>query len=325
MGALGAGKEVVIYRVDDKLQVVRRLKVDMVVYVVAWSRRKILAVAGEDGRIAILSRGGETVASYLRGHTGDVLDLKFHPKIPWLLLSSSEDHMMRLWDVRRGVCLAIIGSASGSGHKLLQPIPSVDWHASGKKFVCCSYGFVVQIWELGSKVDDEIQWSEQSHTTYLESGINGTNDTTTTRQPVYVTEPAFATNEAHWNATDCVRWYGDAVLSKSVDVSYTESTVLLWKPGDNGQIQALREFHYPNDPAIYYTQFAVNDRWLVVGNSHGHIFVWELQTFGPGRKVVLTKKHQVLYDVAFIAPNTVLAVADEGQLYRVDVSKCIAT
>ena len=43
----------------------------------------------------------------LSGHGDEIYDICFSPANPWLLLSSSKDASLRLWNVQTAVCVGI--------------------------------------------------------------------------------------------------------------------------------------------------------------------------------------------------------------------------
>jgi polycomb protein EED len=48
----------------------------------------------------------------------------------------------------------------------------------------------------------------------------------TASMPVFVHYPIFSTTQLHNNYVDCVRWYGDLLMSRCA----ADTTVVLWKP-----------------------------------------------------------------------------------------------
>ena len=48
----------------------------------------------------------------------------------------------------------------------------------------------------------------------------------TASMPVFVHYPIFSTTQLHNNYVDCVRWYGDLLMSRCA----ADATVVLWKP-----------------------------------------------------------------------------------------------
>jgi len=98
--------------------------------------------------------------------------------------------------------------------------------------------------------------------------------------------PMTTVTGVHRNYVDCVRFYGDLVLSKS-----TDNRVILWRPprpahGDPGckswdgaAAMELLDCRMARCD-IWYVRFAVDlaRRFVCCGNQEGKIFLWDLDT-----------------------------------------------
>ncbi|XP_069558929.1 coronin-7 [Brachyistius frenatus] len=91
-----------------------------------------LAVAGEDAKIRVwqLPEGGlkETLTEpelILQGHTEKIYSIKFHPLASGLLVSSSYDLTVRLWDLRSGEQVKVL-----TGHQ--DQVFGMAWSPDGK-------------------------------------------------------------------------------------------------------------------------------------------------------------------------------------------------
>ncbi|GIL73165.1 hypothetical protein Vretimale_4757 [Volvox reticuliferus] len=69
-----------------------------------------LAVSGPEGVIQVISVVEARVITLLKGHRGEVVELRGCPGVPGLLLSLGLDSSIRLWDVAAGICLAEMAS-----------------------------------------------------------------------------------------------------------------------------------------------------------------------------------------------------------------------
>ncbi|NXK97890.1 CORO7 protein, partial [Formicarius rufipectus] len=106
-----------------------------------------LAVAGEDAKIRLwrIPEGGlqETLQepeAVLRGHTEKIYSIRFHPLVSDLLVSSSYDMTVRIWDLRAErevLCL--------QGHT--DQIFSMAWSPDGKKLATVSKDGRIRLYE----------------------------------------------------------------------------------------------------------------------------------------------------------------------------------
>ncbi|NXC97615.1 CORO7 protein, partial [Certhia familiaris] len=106
-----------------------------------------LAVAGEDARIRLwrIPEGGlqETLQepeAVLRGHTEKIYSIRFHPMASDLLVSSSYDMTVRIWELNAGrevLCL--------QGHT--DQIFSMAWSLDGKKLATVSKDGRIRLYE----------------------------------------------------------------------------------------------------------------------------------------------------------------------------------
>ncbi|NXB75539.1 CORO7 protein, partial [Donacobius atricapilla] len=106
-----------------------------------------LAVAGEDARIRLwrIPEGGlqETLQepeAVLQGHTEKIYSIRFHPLASDLLVSSSYDMTVRIWELRAGqevLCL--------QGHT--DQIFSMAWSPDGKKLATVSKDGRIRLYE----------------------------------------------------------------------------------------------------------------------------------------------------------------------------------
>ncbi len=84
--------------------------------------------------------------SQLRGHSSNIRRLAFCPTItgaPMMLASASEDHTVRLWDVKSGQCLRIL-----VGHS--QYVLSVAFSPDGRIVASSSFDQTIRLWDVES-------------------------------------------------------------------------------------------------------------------------------------------------------------------------------
>ena len=233
----------------------------------------LLCLAGTRGVIKVIDTNLRALYMTLSGHGNDITDLKFSPTNEWLLLSSSKDESVRLWNLQRGVNVAVFTGHHGHRGQVL----SVAWHMSGSKIATCAMDNTVKLWRIfsegGSKCGP-IETAVRKSFTVVPDDWGGKNEACRKLKPIFHQFPYFSTDKAHTNyvgrsncelflahllwisllylsfscryvlkpcfilSIDCVQFVGDLILSKSVS-----NKVVLWKPLFNNDIESEQTIH----------------------------------------------------------------------------------
>ena len=171
---------------------------------------------------------------------------------------------------------------------------------------------------------------------------NGTLDTSTPFPTKHVQHPLFSSLEVHDNYVDCVRWFGDLILSKSV-----EQKTKMWafdrRRAEKGEVgsafRVVREFAAKHAD-IWFLRFAVDvgAGCVACGNRVGDVFVWNANAAAgyvrggggggrggaptpPALVAALSDKHctkAVRQTAIARGGRTVLAACDGGTVWRWD-------
>ncbi|KAH0159177.1 WD40 repeat-like protein, partial [Aureobasidium melanogenum] len=264
---------------------------------VAWSvdidtDEPLVCVAGSGSKnIKIFNVVTGELVRILYGHGGAINDLVTSPVSPQILASCSGDYTIRIWNLdaryRRQPCAAIL---SGEGHR--QTILSIAFHDNGRWLLSGGQDTMICLWSLPTVPDENA----------------GTD------KPTVVVYPHFASIGMHSDYVDCVRFWGDLVLSKAStgnNIKVTRGEIMLWKidgffSGDNNPpeppmpgygrptrsafgdgFQRLFTFDVTNvEP--FYMRFGLFKEHgyrpvLVMGNIKARFFFWDLQRF-EGRR-----------------------------------------
>ena len=266
----------------------------------------LLCLGGTRGIIKVIDTCRRSLFMTLSGHGNDITDLKFSPANEWLLLSASKDETIRLWNLQRGVCVAVFtGHNAHRGQAL-----SVSWHLTGSKFVSCGMDNMIKLWRVydDDNTDDNkekrkcgpVEKALRNSQNVVPNGcissdknkkIDDGQDRAleTTKFETYFQQfPYFSTNKAHINYVDCVQFVGDLILSKSID-----NKVVLWKPifdNDADQRLVYTTNRVPSD-ILYLREFQLENcgSWfirfespppyhhlLALGNQVGEVKVWHI-------------------------------------------------
>ncbi|GHP11408.1 hypothetical protein PPROV_001013600 [Pycnococcus provasolii] len=252
----------------------------------------ILCVGGEKGVIRVLDCHTCELRCSLFGHGYAVNEVKIHPSRPSLLLSASKDESLRLWNIHTQTLVVVC--AGDGGHR--SEVLSIDWHldaAANGKFVSCGMDNALKIWSL--KKHNALMDASETFDAFGDATSRGDNyddddddddgkrASKRSKRPSlfptrYVSRPIFSTTKVHSNYIDCVRWFGDLLLSKSVD-----SKILLWRPDEKGptkrrgDVRVLQEFQF-EQCNLWFIRFSLDPRLrrLCIGNRVGTMFVWSV-------------------------------------------------
>ncbi|KAG9681051.1 WD40 repeat-like protein, partial [Aureobasidium melanogenum] len=264
---------------------------------VAWSvdidtDEPLVCVAGSGSKnIKIFNVVTGELVRILYGHGGAINDLVTSPVSPQILASCSGDYTIRIWNLdvryRRQPCAAIL---SGEGHR--QTILSIAFHDNGRWLLSGGQDTMICLWSLPPVPDENA----------------GTD------KPTVVVYPHFASIGMHSDYVDCVRFWGDLILSKAStgnNIKVTRGEIMLWKidgffsgndnppeppmPGYGRStrsafgegFQRLSTFDVTNvEP--FYMRFGLLKEYnyrpiLVMGNIKARFFFWDLQRFEERR------------------------------------------
>ncbi|CAG8715572.1 1696_t:CDS:10 [Rhizophagus irregularis] len=272
--AVVGGRYVLVARLDSEKSVALNVtqkyfdeneKEDL--YCCAWTIDPIfgaplLAVAGFTAVIKIINTSVGSVTKTLQGHGGEIHEMKVHPRDPSLLFSVSKDLSIRLWNLRT---MQAVANFAGEGGHREAPL-SIDMHLSGDFFASSGMDHTIKICAL--------------------------------LKAVTVHYPIFSTAGVHGNFVDCIRWYGDLLLTRCAN----DAKILLWKPdvklepSDNSNVTtvvvggpAAVSKRQSNFKIICEFEFIHCDLWflrfgmsydcqtLATGNQAGKIYLWDMK------------------------------------------------
>ncbi|KAJ9605382.1 hypothetical protein H2200_010039 [Cladophialophora chaetospira] len=181
-------------------------------------QQPLLAVAGGSGQLKVIDavRGERFTTLIGHGH-GTINDIATHPIYPWIVATASMDKSLRIWDLRRhnfrheSPTIVICGQASGHSEGIL----TVSWHATGRYLISGGLDNRICVWTVPDLDDESPFWRE----------IAPENRKRSSQEVKIIHFPHFTTSAIHHDFVDCVKFFGDLVLSKAAN----ENKLVLWK------------------------------------------------------------------------------------------------
>lgn len=293
-------------------------------YTCAWSvdsttGHPLLAFAGFRGVVRVINVATKQCAKHYHGHGDAVNELKFHPTKLNILLSASKDHSLRMWNVRTDTLVCIFGGVEGHRDEVL----SCDFNVEGSRIVSCGMDHSLKIWRLDESIIKLVIEASEYY------------DSMTCKKPfptIHVHYPYFTTRDIHRNYVDCVKWYGDFLLSKSC-----ENHLVCWKPGfvesdidslkllEKTNVTILSRLQYQHCE-IWYMRFAMDmkQKYLALGNQYGKVFLWDLDKIDSSKvkciPLVNVRCVSSIRQTAFSREgNILICVCDDATIWRWDL------
>ena len=121
-------------------------------------------------------------------------------------MTASKDESIRMWNLKTSTCVMVFAGAGGHTAE----ITSVDYSVYNGMMISCGLDNSVKIWDMTDR-SDIIALSQRW------------DDHPSSFPTAFVQFPNFSSSKVHDNFVDCVKWFGNNILSKSVD-----DTILHW-------------------------------------------------------------------------------------------------
>lgn len=165
-------------------------------------KHSLIIAGGERGIIRIILADQPNAEPYhLNGHGNAINQVTVSSRKPFLMASASKDLSFRLWNIHTMVCIANIHSVNSHRDQVITV--AFNWNCT--KLVSGGMDHKLAIWNLESnEMVSAIEASRTFDKTQCKKDF----------KTIYEPFPIFTTREIHTNYIDCVRWFGNFVLSK---------------------------------------------------------------------------------------------------------------
>lgn len=198
----------------------------------------LLATGGADGLIRIISVANSEEIKILEGHKKLIYDIQSHPQSDNIILSTSKDGTIRLWDVDQNKCIAIFEADA----------TVTCFHSSGEQFISGNSRGELRVWNVPSTTEtmDDEPITVEKKSSRLVRKMHGDS---------YI---------------DCIRIANGNVLSKSIN-----GRMEYWDIETEKTIRSIRVRSGENYSRF---DVSLDELFFCVGSSQGTIYVYNVQT-----------------------------------------------
>ncbi|KAJ2066281.1 hypothetical protein GGH13_005771 [Coemansia sp. S155-1] len=196
----------------------------------------LLAIAGEDKLVHIISLAWTREIRVLSGHSGTIVDLQPHPTDRSLLASASSDQTVRIWSVQTGACLCIYSCNATAAR----------FHPDGKHLF------------IGSALGGVSQWPVPAWASRVSEPLRYTADDSTLITP---------DKRGAGSAIDCLQFAKSNLLVKN-----TAGRIEYLDLESGSVIRAMSVRNHGISVSCFDVSY--DDCYLCVGNSRGEVYIY---------------------------------------------------
>ncbi|GJJ78079.1 polycomb protein EED [Entomortierella parvispora] len=241
----------------------------------------ILATAGTDKIIHILSLARSKELIRLTGHNHTITDIQAHPNEDNYLLSASKDGSVRMWNIVTGKCLFIF--------EIKASVVCFNPRTEGRTFLTGGYNGEIREWTIPTTEAEPV-----------EPVVVNTSDSRVLQ------------SNLHAARIDCIRFAKDKVLSKSVN-----GKVECWDPDT---LTTIRTFNIKNT-ASNQCRFDVSmdELFFCVGTSNGSVYIYNIETGKAVTELKHRRSTKAIRTCIFSRDSrTVICAGEDSFIWRYD-------
>ncbi|ORX61578.1 WD40 repeat-like protein [Hesseltinella vesiculosa] len=244
----------------------------------------LIAVAGEDTNIHILSIAKSKEVSVLKGHSKRIIDIHAHPHNDKHIVSVSKDGTVCLWDVPNERCLVVFQVDCNV----------ICFHPDGKRFISGSSKGEFREWVLPEAMD---------------ACLNADGE----HEPLVIDKSnSKLLKKMHGdNPIDCIRFAQGKVLSKSIN-----GRMEYW---DMDSDESIRSFRIKTGECYSRFDVSLDEGYFCVGSSHGRVYIYNLNTGKQLAELSHRRSTKTIRCCAFSRDcKQILCGGEDGFLWRYD-------
>lgn len=166
----------------------------------------MLIAGGELGiiRLILPKTGSIEETENFIGHSHGINQVSCSTAKPHLFASASRDRSFKLWNIQSSACIASFHGIEGHRDEVV----SIDFDRKCERIISGGLDHCVAIWDLTAPSLAEAIEASTYYDPYKSKQAFKT---------LLVSYPIFWTRELHLNYVDCVRFFGDLILSKVIN------------------------------------------------------------------------------------------------------------
>ncbi|KAL4524792.1 hypothetical protein Ndes2526A_g06899 [Nannochloris sp. 'desiccata'] len=199
-------------------------------YVCRWSidvrtGSPLLLLAGKNALLQVFDFGTGQLVTSFEGHGHSINDIAVHPTKPHLVVTASKDHCLRLWNLHSRTCILVFEGDGGHRSEVL----CADWRLGTKSNASTATGTPHDdLMLVSGGMDNRVKiWNLTPFRDFIEESNNWDLNSGVSFPARNVEFPLHNYQGIHWNYVDCIKWFGPALVSKSVS-----NTIICWLPND---------------------------------------------------------------------------------------------
>ncbi|KAF9149390.1 hypothetical protein BG015_008818 [Linnemannia schmuckeri] len=241
----------------------------------------ILATAGTDKVVHVLSLARSKELVRLSGHGHTITDIQAHPFNDDYLLSASKDGSVRMWNILTGKCLLIF--------EIKASVVCFNPNTEGKTFLTGGYNGEIREWSVPT-LDSEPE------------------------EPIVVlaNESRVLQSGLHSARIDCIRFAKGKVLSKSVN-----GKVEYWDPETLIQIRTFTIKNTASNQCRF--DVSLDELFFCVGTSNGSAYIYNIDTGRTVTELKHRRSTKAIRTCIFARDSrTVVCAGEDSFIWRYD-------